>query len=149
MKFFLSIEPSPPKVTHQMHRIAVLKGKPIVYDGPSLRKARELFIQLLSQVMPEEPLKGPVELTVVWRFPCPKKRGASFPAENKTGGEGWKISKPDTDNLEKLLKDCMTACRFWKDDAQVAREIVEKIQTVSRHGVFVQVREMPPLEVCQ
>ena len=31
------------------------------------------------------------------------------------------VTKPDTDNLQKLLKDCMTKCGFWKDDAQVVR----------------------------
>ena len=28
--------------------------------------------------------------------------------------------------MQKLLKDCMTAVGFWKDDAQVASEICEK-----------------------
>ena len=39
---------------------------------------------------------------------------------------GMLFTKPDTDNLEKLLKDCMTRTRFWIDDAQVADEHVCK-----------------------
>ena len=35
-------------------------------------------------------------------------------------------TKPDTDNLQKLLKDCMTAEHFWTDDALVCSEITEK-----------------------
>ena len=34
--------------------------------------------------------------------------------------------RPDTDNLQKLLKDCMTAEHFWTDDALVCSEITEK-----------------------
>ena len=30
----------------------------------------------------------------------------------------YRTTKPDTDNLQKLLKDCMTATGFWTDDAQ-------------------------------
>ena len=29
----------------------------------------------------------------------------------------YRITKPDTDNLQKLLKDCMTSVGFWSDDA--------------------------------
>lgn len=58
---------------------------------------------------------GAIRLVAKWCFP----RGKHADGE-------YRITKPDTDNLEKLLKDCMTANRFWKDDAQVASEICEK-----------------------
>ena len=48
-----------------------------------------------------------------------------FPRGEHADGE-YRTTKPDTDNLQKLLKDCMTAVGFWKDDAQVASEICEK-----------------------
>ncbi len=48
-----------------------------------------------------------------------------FP-EAVTGTGNTGSQKPDTDNLQKLLKDVMTAVGFWQDDAQVASEIVEK-----------------------
>ena len=38
----------------------------------------------------------------------------------------YRTTKPDTDNLQKLLKDCMTAEHFWTDDALVCSEITEK-----------------------
>lgn len=46
--------------------------------------------------------------------------------------------KPDTDNLEKALKDEMTRLHFWHDDAQVCSEIVEKFWSAPC-GVFVRV----------
>lgn len=48
-----------------------------------------------------------------------------FPRGGHRDGE-YRITKPDTDNLQKLLKDCMTDVGFWEDDAQVASEICEK-----------------------
>ena len=47
----------------------------------------------------------------------------------------------DTDNLQKLLKDCMTDLEYWKDDAQVASEIVEKFWS-DTVGIYVKVEEL-------
>ena len=58
-------------------------------------------------------------------------------SQQKTHGS-WRTSKPDTDNLEKALKDEMTRLHFWHDDAQVCSEIVEKFWS-DPCGVFVRV----------
>ena len=50
-------------------------------------------------------------------------------------------NKPDTDNLVKLLKDCMTKVGFWKDDAQVTRDIVEKFWA-DIPGIYIRIKEM-------
>ena len=42
-----------------------------------------------------------------------------FPKGKHSDGE-YKATKPDTDNLQKMLKDVMTEVGFWKDDALVA-----------------------------
>ena len=68
----------------------------------------------LRRHRPQEPLEGPIYLEVEWRF------------RSKSHVDGWKTTRPDTDNLEKLLKDCMTRCGFWNDDAQVVYEVVLK-----------------------
>ena len=52
------------------------------------------------------------------------------------------MTRPDTDNLQKLLKDCMTRCGFWKDDAQVVREIVEKRWSDEPTGIFVEIKSL-------
>ena len=67
----------------------------------------------------------PVRLVVKW---C-------FAPEGHPDGS-WRTSKPDTDNLEKALKDEMTRLHFWHDDAQVCSEIVEKFWA-DPCGVFV------------
>ena len=38
----------------------------------------------------------------------------------------YKTTRPDTDNLIKGLKDCLTKCGFWVDDSQVCIEILIK-----------------------
>ena len=59
-----------------------------------------------------------------------------------------KDTKPDTDNLQKLLKDCMTAVGFWVDDAQVCSELTEKrwVRGIRKggtaSGIWISVREM-------
>ena len=62
-------------------------------------------------------MSGPVRLTTKWIWPGP---------ESFSGRAEYKSTKPDTDNLIKMLKDCMTRVHFWEDDAQVASEITEK-----------------------
>lgn len=53
----------------------------------------------------------------------------------------YKDTRPDTDNLQKLLKDCMTACGYWRDDAQVASEISEKFWA-TLPGIYIKVEEL-------
>lgn len=52
-----------------------------------------------------------------------------------------KTTKPDVDNLAKLILDAMTKSRYWKDDNQVAE------LSISKHwseipGVYVLAKEM-------
>ena len=44
--------------------------------------------------------------------------------------------------LQKLLKDCMTTVGFWKDDALVASEIVEKFWA-RIPGIYIKIEELP------
>ncbi len=53
----------------------------------------------------------------------------------------YKHTKPDTDNLQKLLKDCMTELGFWKDDALVASELVQKFWG-EKTGIYINIEEL-------
>ena len=53
----------------------------------------------------------------------------------------YRTQKPDTDNLQKLLKDCMTRCGFWKDDALVASETAEKLWAEAP-GIYIRIEEL-------
>jgi Holliday junction resolvase RusA-like endonuclease len=102
----------------------------VFYDPPELKAARSKLTGYLAQHKPEKSFDGGVRLVVKWCFPRGKHKNGEY-----------RITKPDTDNLQKLLKDCMTACGFWKDDAQVASEIVEKFWA-EIPGIYVRVESL-------
>lgn len=115
--FFVAM--NPPTVTHQEKKIRVVNGKPVVYEPAELKTARRKLMDYLASYRPDKPLTCGIRLVVKWCFPISGKHG---------NGE-YRITKPDTDNLQKLLKDVMTQLGFWKDDALIASEIVEKFWT--------------------
>lgn len=133
IEFFISMDP--PTVTHQEKKIRVVHGKPLVYEGSDLKEARAKLTAYVGQHVPERKLQGPIRLIVKWIFPLTK-------AQKKQEVKWcWKTTKPDTDNLNKLLKDVMTALKFWQDDAEVASEIIEKF-TSDTPGLFISVEEI-------
>ncbi len=131
MKILFFLPMKPPTVTHQEKQIHVVNGKPVCYEPEKLKAARNKLEAHLSAYVPERQLRGPVQLLVKWCFPITGKH---------KDGE-WKTTKPDTDNLQKLLKDCMTKLGYWKDDAQVTSEITEKFWAANP-GLFIMVQEL-------
>lgn len=129
LEFFMPM--CPPTATHQEKKWRVVKGRPVSYEPPAVRAARSKLTAHLAGHVPPRPLDGPVRLTVKW---C-------FPAGHHPNGT-YRATRPDTDNLQKLLKDCMTALGFWRDDAQVASEIVEKFWA-EVPGIYVRAEELP------
>ncbi len=121
----------PPTVTHQEHKVAVKNGKPIFYDPPELKDARQKLTANLSKHILPVPYSCGVRLVVKWLFPITGKH---------KDGE-YKTTKPDTDNLQKLLKDCMTDLRFWIDDALVASEVCEKFYA-NVTGIYVRIEKL-------
>ena len=129
MRFFL--EMTPPTATAQEKSVRVFGGKPIFFDPAPVRRAKALLTDSLMPHCPDAPFSGALELKTTWLFP----KGRSHKA-----GE-WRVTRPDTDNLQKLLKDCMTRCGFWKDDAQVVRETVEKKWADEPCGIRIEITE--------
>lgn len=127
-EFFMPMKP--PTVTHQEKKIHVVNGKPVTYEPAELRTARGKLEAHLSKHKPPKKYMGPVELVTKWCFP----RGKHSDGE-------YRSSKPDTDNLQKLLKDCMTAVGYWKDDALVCREITEKFWA-EVPGIYIRISEL-------
>lgn len=131
---------NPPTVTAQEQKIRVIYDKlrkhhiPQKYNPPELEDAKQLYIAHLNVNKPETPVAGPVGLQVDWYFKTSRKAldGA------------WKTTKPDTDNLNKLLKDCMTKTGFWYDDAQVVREVITKRWVSDGPGIVISVYDLAP-----
>jgi len=121
-----------PTVTYQEKSVHVVKGKPVFYEPPELKDARHKFMAYLAPYAPEAPITDGVQLMVKWLFPITGKH---------QDGE-YKLTKPDTDNLQKLLKDVMTKLGYWKDDALVAAEQIEKFYA-KQPGIFISIQLLP------
>lgn len=64
-----------------------------------------------------------------------------FKVSGKHSNGEYRSTRPDLDNLQKLLKDCMTELGFWEDDALVVREISEKFWA-DMPGIFISIMEI-------
>lgn len=98
-----------------------------VYTLARVREVKALYTAILLKYKPKRKLEGAICLKVSFRFPI--SRG------HKEGD--WKITKPDTDNMLKLLKDCGTRCGYWQDDNQIAFEVTTKKYSKDSGIVFL------------
>lgn len=73
---------------------------------------RQKLTAYLAKYVLSEKLTGPLQLITKWSYPKGKHKNGEY-----------KTTKPDTDNMIKLLKYVMTELGFWKDDSLVASEI--------------------------
>lgn len=104
-----------PRTTHQQKRVNFQTGQ--FYEDSKLSSAREYLMLALKCIAPDKPLEAPIYLKVSWLFHCKDKR-----RWNK-----YKTTRPDLDNAQKLLQDCMTKLGFWADDGQIAHLVMEKL----------------------
>jgi Holliday junction resolvase RusA-like endonuclease len=98
-------ECNPPKSTAQQRKFFG-KGKTAL--SPSAKKAAATWQAIVEQHKPIQPLTGPliVKIGVSWF-----KKGITEVVPRTT--------KPDVDNLAKLILDAMTKTGYWLDDNQV------------------------------
>ena len=134
MKIEFRLEIDPPTATAQEKQVRVICGHPQFYEKPAAKEAKKLLIAELTKYKLEQPLQGPIRLCVDWFFPKRKT--------DKFIGIKLKDTKPDTDNLQKGLKDCMTKMRFWKDDAQVVHEEVGKVWSDYPAGILIRIETL-------
>ena len=121
MKFKLKM--IPPTATAQQKGERVVGGYIHHYKKKNVAQAEAILRDALLPYVPEEPITDkPIMLCVKWMFPFPKSA-----RKHKTGYSRYKITRPDTDNLNKMLKDVMTDMGFWKDDALICCEFIQKI----------------------
>lgn len=121
----------PPTKTHQMKKVRVVNGKPIFYEPAELKAVRVKLQGHLSKHVPEEKYTGAVRLITKWCFPI---------TGDRNDGQ-YKTTKPDTDNLQKMLKDVMTDLGYWTDDALVASEVTEKFWA-KVPGIYICIEEL-------
>jgi Holliday junction resolvase RusA-like endonuclease len=106
----------PPKHTAQASN-KILKnqnGKMFIgkmHDSKAKQTQTELM-WLLSPYQPQKPFVEPLKLEIKWVYPFRKSEAK----KNRVEGLPC-ITRPDCDNLCKLLLDIMTRLCFWVDDS--------------------------------
>lgn len=129
-EFFMPIK-NPPTTTHQQKQVTVVNGKPIFYEPDDLKAARAKLTAHLGQHVPAKKYNNPIRVYVKWCFPITGKH---------TDGK-YKYTKPDIDNSQKLLFDCMTDLGYWKDDSLVVSLIAEKFWA-ALPGIYIKIEEV-------
>lgn len=100
----------PPTATAQQKQVRVVSGRPMFYDKPKIKEAKmELYYRLKSYA-PLNPIDKPICLVVKWVF---------LTKDKKRHGK-LRTTRPDLDNLQKLLQDVLTDSGFWVDDSYIA-----------------------------
>ncbi|MCD8026928.1 MAG: RusA family crossover junction endodeoxyribonuclease [Clostridiales bacterium] len=121
---------NPPTVTAQEHRVTVINGRPVFYDTPEIKSAKNKLTAHLLRHRPTERNGQGVRLVVKWCFP----RGVHRYGE-------YRITKPAPDTHHKLYNDSMKSTGFWKDDALVCSEICEKFWA-EIPGIYISVESI-------
>lgn len=129
LRFFLPM--NPPTKTAQEKRWKCVNGKPIAYQSAELKAAYMKLRDGVARFKPEEKIRDSIQLLVQWGFPADKKHPAG----------SWRKGKPDTDNLQKMLKDVMTEAGFWEDDCLVVSETVQKFY-VDTPGIYIAIAKV-------
>ena len=135
MKFKLKM--IPPTATAQQKGERVVGGYIHHYKKKNVAAAEAILRDALLPYVPAEPIADqPIQLVALWMFPYPKSA-----KKHKPGFARWKITRPDGDNLNKMLKDVMTDMGFWKDDALIAVEQVLKVYS-DEPGIWISIHTL-------
>lgn len=118
----------PARVTHQS---GTRYSNRRTYKTKSLIEWERRLREGLESHRPKKPISGPIRLQVTWGFKARLKKDLFT----------YKLTRPDTDNMQKTLKDVMTLMGYWDDDSQVVYEICKKMW-VDEPGIVIKVEEL-------
>lgn len=114
----------PPKCTSQGKRAVRIGDGIRFFKSKNYEQAEESMTVLFNQHRPEQKF-GPqplhVSIKVVYPFRKSEKKSVI-----KAGVNIPMTSKPDCDNISKMILDVMTKLAWWEDDAQVTQLHIEK-----------------------
>ena len=94
------------------------------YLPAPVKLAKAVWQTIMAKYAPETPLRGAITCEIGLTFPLDAKS-----RQNATECEFRPyLHKPDVDNIAKMILDAATAAGWWKDDAQVCKLTVSKMQ---------------------
>lgn len=133
----IQIEIDSDPVPQQRPRFFNRKGKSLCYD-PQAKKKEEYRWQIRSQFR-DEAIKCPVSVLLTFYMPIPKSTSSVKKIQMKNGVIAH-TKKPDLDNMQKFILDCLNKIVF-EDDSQVCEIFAKKIYS-SRTGTLVRIKPL-------
>lgn len=123
-------------------RATALNGKARVFKAKSQRINETDIKWLLKKYYLQTPMIGALKAILYCYMPIPKGTSKkNIKLADK--GELYHIKKPDIDNLEKNIYDCMTSMKFYKDDAQICiSNTVKKYSSNPRWEIIIEETEL-------
>lgn len=144
IQFFVQGTPKPqPRPRAFARQIAPGKWMARAYDAGTAEGWKSQIAEAAKPFIPEAPWTGPIRLLVTFNMPRPK---AHFRSNGtlKDSAPHHHIIKPDSDNLIKAVRDCLTLLSFWRDDCQICNEHVMKTYAVADYpgGASITIQEL-------
>ena len=109
--------PCIPPTTTAQQKGAFVVGKTVrFFKKKKTVQAENTLIGLLKDHAPKQPHEGALKVCITLIFPWRKSESKS----DLLTGRACHITRPDFDNLSKMLCDVMTTLGYWKDDGQIS-----------------------------
>ena len=129
----------------------VTRGKFVAVYTPT--KTRDAEATIAGSVFHEwklPPLSGPLALTVEFFLDRPKChfRTGKYSDELSKHAMEAPTSKPDLDNLAKLVMDGLNSCQIWTDDAQVVWLEAHKAYDHENPRTEIDIEELAECQTC-
>lgn len=99
-----------------------------VYDARTAEGWKSQIADAAKPFLPITPLTGPLRIDVTFYFPRPKShfRTGKHCEDLRSDAPTWHTSRPDRDNLDKAVLDCLQTIGMISDDANVVCGTLEK-----------------------
>jgi endodeoxyribonuclease rusA len=132
LKFFTPIAVVP-RTTAQQKKFSTKTKK--FYSTGNLKNSKAKLQRALSGFQPKERYETGIRLKVIWIFE---------PTQKSKDGER-KATRPDLDNLQKLLQDVMCDMKFYKDDGLITDLEVSK-RWHKNSGLYIEIEEVEKID---
>ena len=106
--FFIPLDKIP-TVTAQQKGVTIINGRPHFYTKQEVKAVADFYRFILKTHRPPLPMTGAVAVVIGFRFPAKKPYKDGRP----------KVTRPDVENMLKLIFDVMTELGYWLDDSQI------------------------------
>lgn len=114
-----------------------------VYEDKKDTQNKDTLAAVVQRQAPPKPLDCPLQVDIYFYFPRPKShfRTGKYADELKPNAPTLHTSKPDRDNLDKLVLDALGGI-FWIDDRLVCQGWLQKeYSDRPRTEIFIKILE--------